>query len=106
MKKMVLHTENYGKQFCKYTLTENGMVVVDYYLPKSNISVIWEKNDVVRICGVRDTVDGKKSIARYQVHPAYWYGAGFSDKKFRTVPASSTVPMALTDIFNKYIKIL
>ena len=106
MKKMVLHTKNYGKQFCKYIMVENGMVVVDFYLPKYNISVIWEKNDIVRICDVRDTVDGKKTIVRFQVHPAYWYGTGFFDKKFRTVPACNTVPSALTDIFNKYIKIL
>ena len=100
MKKMVLHTKNHGKQFCMYMITERGMLYVDYYLPKSNISVIWEKNPLVKINNVRETIDGRKTKVTFCIHPAMMCGCDFQHDRYR-----SDVDV-MTEVFDKYIRIL
>lgn len=65
------------KIFCKVRLTYFGLFI-DYYVPKKNgFSVIWHKGDRVRICGVKDTLDGRKTIVSFHVHPTYWLSTSF-----------------------------
>jgi len=87
MKKYIARNAETGdKVFCKYELTKTGLLMVEYYLPKYGYSVIWDrKNNYCRIAGNRYSVDGRKSIVTYHIHPSYWSGVDFKHTYYFTI---------------------
>ena len=74
------------KVFCKYEMLNTGILRVDYFLPKYGYSVIWDRmNDNCRIAGNRYSVDGRKSIVTYHIHPSYWMGKNFKHSSYLTI---------------------
>lgn len=72
--------------FCKYEICKTGVLRVEYYLPKFNYSVIWDKHHpYTRIAGNRYSADGRKSIVTYFIHPAYYAGESFSSDMYDNV---------------------
>lgn len=87
MKKYIArNADTQDKVFCKYEITKQGILVVEYYLPKAGFSVIWDnKNNFCRIAGVRVSADGRKTIVTYIIHPNYWSGFGFRGMYWSTI---------------------
>ncbi len=79
MKKFIARNAETGdKVFCKYEMLKNGILSVEYYLPKAGFSIIWDKeNNFCRLSNIRNSVDNRKSIVSYIIHPNYWIGFGF-----------------------------
>lgn len=84
MKKFIARNAETGdKVFCKYELTNTGVLRVEYYLPKTGFSVIWDrKSNFCKFSDIRDSIDGRKSIATYIIHPNYWSGFGFQGMNY------------------------
>ena len=87
MKKYVaLNAKTSELVFCKYEICKTGILRVEYFLPKSGFSVIWNrKHHFCRIAGVRETCDGRKSIVTYMIHPTYYAGESFQTIMHDTV---------------------
>lgn len=77
MKKYAFNHTTGEKCFCKVEIGETGIMFVKYYLPKSGFSILWLHTPQVRIHGVRDTNDGRKTTVTYMVHPSVWEGKDF-----------------------------
>lgn len=102
MKKYVAKNRVTGETvFCKYELTNTCMLFVEFYLPKSGFSLRWDrKAEDTRICGLRDSVDGRKAIASYVIHPNYWVGYDISHAMY------SDIHSALNNCLTDNIKLL
>ena len=86
MKKFIARNAETGdKVFCKYEMLNTGILRVEYFLPKEGFSVIWnKKHNFCRIAGIRNSLDGRKSIVTYLIHPNYWMGFGFDGTHWRS----------------------
>lgn len=101
MKKNYAHHLSGGeKLFCKTELTSTGVLVIDFYLPKSEFSVKWERNNLVAIKGIRETADERKSIVTYLVHPSFWLGDSFG-----SMSEYLSIQDALDYVFTEYINL-
>jgi len=87
MKKYIARNAETGdKVFCKYEMLNTGILRVEYFLPKYGYSVIWDrKNNYCRIAGNRYSIDGRKSIVTYHIHPSYWSGVDFKHTYYFTI---------------------
>ena len=70
------------KIFCKTTMCPTGILAVDFYLPKAGFSIMWRRDAHVHISKVRNSMDGRKTIVRYMVHPSLWLGESFNTPKY------------------------
>lgn len=102
MRKYIARNRKTGETvFCKYEFTVTGILTVEYFLPKSGFTLRWDrKKEGTRICGLRTSADGRKSIATYFIHPSYWVGYNFS------CACCSSVYEALNDCLTDNIKLL
>ena len=80
MKKYVAkNADTQDKVFCKYEITKQGILVVEYYLPKAGFSIVWDEgHNFCKISSLRRTIDNRKCVATFSIHPNYWTGFGFS----------------------------
>ncbi len=80
MKKYIARNAETGdKVFCKYEMLKDGILRVEYYLPKDGFSILWEKSNKIHTAGIRTSTDGRKSIVTYLLHPSLWAGCGFQE---------------------------
>ena len=102
MKKYVARNRKTGESaFCMWEFTNTGMLVVNYFLPKSGFSLIWDrKSEATRIRNLQMSYDGRKSIASYFIHPNYWVGYNLSHA------CCGFITDAINDCFTDNIKLL
>jgi hypothetical protein len=48
---------------------------------------------------VKDTVDGRKTVVTFRIHPALWMGVSFEDHTFKTIDS------AINEVFTKHINL-
>ncbi len=83
MKKYYACNQNTGEKiFCKCEISPVGVLFVHYYLPKYGFSINWMKGSFIRINSVKDTIDNRKCIVTYEVHPTAWLGESFNDSRY------------------------
>ena len=86
MKKYIAYNDKRQKAFCTYEILKTGILKVNYFMPKSGFSVIWDtKNNFCRLLDVNVTSDGRKTIVSYLLHPNYWMGFGFMENHHDTI---------------------
>lgn len=72
--------------FCKWEVCNTGMYRVEYYLPKSGFSVIWDRHHSMTACmDVRTSTDNRKSIVTFLIHPSYFVGYDLQHSHCNTV---------------------
>lgn len=91
------------KLFCKVFNVDSKVLYVDFYLPQSGFSIIYDrKGDFIRFTSIKEIADGRrfKSIVSYKVHPSYLMSFSFNTPKFKSVQE------VINDIFEEYINII
>lgn len=100
MKKFVARNSRGQKCFCKYEITETGLLSVVFFVPIYRFSIYWPlKRDLIRINGVRDTLDGRKTMIRFLIHPAAWMGKSFNH------PRNSSIIECIEGAFECFINL-
>ena len=84
MRKYIARNRKTGETvFCKYEICNSGILRVEYYLPKTGFSVIWNRmHPMTALSSVRKSADGRKSIVTYFIHPMYYIGYDLNHMTF------------------------
>ena len=101
MKKNYAHNDRGQKCFCKYETLDNGILRVVLFVPIYKFSIYWPLNkDLIKITDIIDTMDGRKTMITFHIHPTAWLGKSFSHRRYCSI--QETIDRAFSDFINLY----